>query len=344
MREVKVIVSITCLSILIACNKMGSGSIIQVNEFPENSDITCVQMHLSEDNLVEYPCKVIVTDSMLFLLDLGRAADYFVHSYSLVDYLYHQSFFKRGQGPDEYLSINNIQILRDTLYAYSSTNEVVCLPLDNIGNDTEINRYKMSSDFGYLNRGHKINEYFYFPVFNSFNDNRMLELNRNGELVSSFGELVSDLSAIDIVAYQAYMPFLNGRDSILVAATQFGEVLEIYNLNDYSQTTVVGKNGYPKFQEINGFAVNKGIVGYEDVQVTERYIYALFNGESEELKVVNRQGGRYLYVYSHDGTPMLKLTLDRYIIAFFVDELNQRAYLLDVNSDTPLFYADLSAI
>lgn len=342
MKKNNILVIFILLSIFYGCDNKDNTQIKKINNFPSNRNVSTVNIQLLGENLIDYPVKIIKKDSLLFLLDIGNTSDYFVHCYSFPNCQYIQSFFKHGQGPDEFISINNIQIYRDTLYAYNSTNEIFFIPLDNfLRKSLKLKKYKMSSDYGFLNRGCKIKESFFFPVFNKLNKNRILEFKMNGELKSSFGKLTTNLSEINEATYQAYMPFLHGKDSILVAATQFGEVLDIYNIHDHKQITIVGKKGYPEFQNINGFAINKGIIGYEDVQVTNNRIYALFNGENEKDKKFNRQGGKYIYVFSLDGLQLIKLTIDRRCIGFFVDEDNQKIYLLDVNSDEPLFSINL---
>lgn len=329
--------------VICGCNNQNKPKAIKINGFPVEKEIHTQQIYLSEDILISYPAKIIEHDSIIYILDIGKTTEFFVHCYSLSDYRYIQSLFKRGQGPNEFIFINNIQIHNDTLYAYSSTNEIFFINTTKSDSDSLINKVKLSDNFGFLNRGVFLKNSFFFPVFTKFNKNRILEFNVNGDFISTFGHLVTNQNNIKASTYQAYMPFLHGNNDILVAASQFGEILEIYKLNNKEQINLLGTKGYPEFQETNdNIAINKGIIGYEDIYVTNNYIYALFNGESESEK--DRQGGKYVYVYTHEGKPLIKLILDRYAIGFYIDENKKKIYLLDANTDNPLFYATLPEI
>lgn len=327
------------------CTKNKSDNIKQFDKFQIEQKVETQQVHLPSTNFMDYPAKVIQNDSILYLLDIGKSTDYFVHCYSLPNYQYLQSIFKRGQGPNEYISINNIQALNDTLYAYGAANEIFSTSIKNDELNSPIKKIEISDEFGSLVRGFKTKSRFYFPVFNKTSDNRMLEFDSKGSFVSSFGHLISKENDTKASAtHQAYMPFIHGNENYLVTATQFGEIIEIYDLSNKTQTNLVGKKAYPKFQEVKNMAINAGIMGFEDIFTTTNYIYALFNGENVNERDINRQGGKYIYVFNFDGKPIMKLILNRYATSLFVDDNDNTMYLLDVNTDEPLFTLALNDV
>ena len=84
-------------------------------------------------------------------------------------------------------------------------------------------------------------------------------------------------------------------------------------------------------------------MGFGDVQVTDRAIYAVFSGRTfKELMQSAQQGkdlpdgGRYLYVFSLQGKPLLRYTLDRHISGFHVEEEKGVIWATDVNQDQPV--------
>jgi hypothetical protein len=84
-----------------------------------------------------------------------------------------------------------------------------------------------------------------------------------------------------------------------------------------------------------------GIVGFEDVVVKNKYIYALFNGEKMSERDEKAQGGKTIYVFDYEGKPVKKITLDRRISCLYIDDEERVMYALDLNSDEPLYRARL---
>ena len=309
-------------------------------EFDVVEKISTANIPINDSIFMKYPFRLAKNDSLLFILDL-HAADRFVHVFNNNGSVYHNSLFKVGNGPDEFISISNIQLEGDSLYVFDSRNEIFVYHVDDLFRGVESpRRIKLTTDFGFLSRGLKLGDNFYFPVFNATNDKRILEFNNSGELIDSFGkiELSDRRTPIESATYQAWMPFLGGSDGVLVAATQFGDVVEIYN--NQKQTTIKGEFGDPIFKNHKGFAIHEGIHGFQDVVVRNGYIYAMFKGVSMQDEQETEHGGNIIYVFDYDGTPKRKLLLDRRFITIYMD--TDGSFLaLDVNSNTPLYRFDI---
>lgn len=319
-------------------------SIIRYDKFPLEKNLNLVQINLPDTVFMRYPAKLIKSDSLFFILDVSRATEYFVHCYSYPDFKYIRSLFRFGQGPEEYISLNNIQCTNDTLFAYDVANSIYSIDLKNIDwEKPTVKKTILTNDFGSLVRGIKIGDKFYFSTFNQFNKEKILTFDENGTFISSFGEIKLDGNReIDAATYQAWIPFMDGNEELLVTVTQFGEVLDIFHIkNNNIQQTLKGKSGDPVFQVINGYAVNQGIMGFQDVCVTNGKIYALFDGTKMKERNQEQQGGKIIYVFDYNGNPIMKVFLDRLVISFYVDEEEQKIYFLDVNSNNPFYYAKL---
>ena len=79
----------------------------------------------------------------------------------------------------------------------------------------------------------------------------------------------------------------------------------------------IGPHGEPKYRESGGMAIPSGIMGFSDVQVTDKYIYAAFQGRSFKDIAQQQQpaidGGQFIYVFSLKGLPLYKYTLNHFI-------------------------------
>lgn len=315
-------------------------------EFPIEKNLQLMEIGLKEDVYMRFPKKIVKCDSLFFILDLS-GMEYFVHCYSYPSFEYKCSLFKKGQGAGEAVSINNIQCVNDTLVAYDAANKAYLVEIKNMENDTvAISDIKFPNDFGYLNRGMKISDQYYFPTFNQKNDGRIIRFSNNRENNSLFGCIrKNNENEIDAATYQAWMPYLHGNEEVLVTATQFGEVIDIYYLKRAcEQRTLKGKNGDPVYKTHNNYAINEGIMGFWDVFVTDENIYALFDGTNVKEQHIDKQGASIVYVFDYEGNPRMKLVLDRKVSCIYVDEQEQKMFFLDVNSDMPLLYFDMKLI
>ena len=145
---------------------------------------------------------------------------------------------------------------------------------------------------------------------------------------------------------QAWRPFMdyNPDNGILAMVTQLGETLEIYNLKDSTHLVLYGPNGEPEFKTArDGSGVPDGIMGFNDIKVTDKYIYAVFQGIKFKDKLAAYQrgerledGGRFIYVFDLQGNPVQKYTLDHAIYGIDVNEETNTIVATEVKSDDPI--------
>lgn len=176
-------------------------------------------------------------------------------------------------------------------------------------------------------------------------EHRFREVDRTGHPVRSGGSIPTEQEGSETsrpALAQAWRSFidLDAGKRLLVMASQLGEVVEIYHLDGDSNRVVYGPHGEPEFRVSEGYGVPTGIMGFSDVQITGRYIYAVFHGRSfREINacydrgIKPEDGGRFIYVFDFDGRPVRKYTLDRAIYGIDVHEAEGVIYATDVNRE-----------
>lgn len=169
-----------------------------------------------------------------------------------------------------------------------------------------------------------------------------MNLKKSGVIPSLNEEALKEARPALAQAWRSFIDY-NPHNGVLVAATQLGEVLEIYNLQNGFHRVCLGPKGEPEFKLAGGYAIPDGIMGFSDVQVTNEAIYAVFHGHTFKEIMAQHQkegratdGGQYIYVFNLQGEPLCKYTLDRYITGFHVDERNKTITATDVNNDQPI--------
>lgn len=322
-------------------------------DFPVQKELKATTIEL-DTAIFRYPFRLRAHGDKIVVMDLHNA-DYFYHLFDFPSFNYRSSFGKRGESPDEMLMAENFRFVGDDnpeLWALDSNKGKITwlgfslsrdslLPSRAVALDKDLLR---SLDFCVYRDSMII-----IPDYSG--ENRFCFVSASGKLLNKSGQIPTSnqvaLSESKPALSQAWRSFVdyNPRHEIVVAATQLGEVLEIYNFRDSTHLVLVGPNGEPEFQEMQGYAVPSGIMGFSDVQVTDNYIYAVFHGRrfADMMKDPDNfvDGGQYIYVFDLKGNPVCKYTLDRYINGLFVDEATQRAYATDVNKGQPLVWFEL---
>ena len=344
------------LSVLTSCGApVPSETTVSYGDFPETLELKGTPVS-ADTALIRYPFRIRVHAGRAVVMDL-HGSDCFLHAFSLPGFHHQASFALRGEGPEEQLSVENIRWVGDTLYvldpnkselarfafAPSAASPVRC---GAVGLDKELLRVL---DFVQLDASR-----FLVPDYSG--DSRFCAIGRDGRLLRRFSSIptVNEGALRDSrpALAQAWRSFIdyNPRNGVLAAATQLGEVVELWQLSDSTRTVLMGPGGEPQFRVHQGYGIPTGIMGFCDVQVADKAVYALFQGTSFKEIALSMQrgetmpdGGRYLYVFSLTGDPLRRYVLDRPVTGIAVDE--ERGVLLatDTNSDTPVVEYRLNA-
>ncbi|EKU90349.1 hypothetical protein HMPREF9447_01767 [Bacteroides oleiciplenus YIT 12058] len=344
----KTSINILLVFLFAACTSVSDERTMSYVDFPETRELTARTLSL-DTALFRYPYRVRVQDDKAVVLDL-HGTEYFFHAFHYPDFHYLSSFGKRGDAPEEMLSAENLRWNGSFLWTLDSNkSELTRLGFASSG-DSLLRLEAVSLDEELL-RTLDFVQYddstFITPDYSG--DSRFCLVSRQDRLLRKIGTIPTAnedaLKNARPALAQAWRSFIdyNPRNGILVAATQLGEVLEIYNLKDSTHLACIGPNGEPEFQISQGYGIPTGIMGFSDIQVTDNVIYVVFQGHAFKDIMQKAQqginlpnGGQNIYVFSLEGKPLRKYALDHYIHGISVDEQKGIMIATDVNKDEPI--------
>ena len=347
----KKLVSLIILLVLVAayaCTKISSNAELSEITFPVKEELNGRVIPL-DSVFFRYPYRLEVRGDRVVIEDL-HGPDHYYHLYTYPDFRHLHSFGQRGEGPEEMQAVDDFFWNGQTLWA-----------LDNI--KSELVRWELndSRDKMLRNECIKLDKATFraldivpfqdnsFLVPNYSGDSRFCQVDRNGRLLKKWGEIPTerkdDLQKYPYAFGYGWRSFIDysPKTGTLVAATQFGEVMEIWNVKKNAHKIMKGKLGEPEFKILPEYAVPTGGVGHNDIQVTDRAIYVIYRGVSMKDDMLAHQkgkplpqGGKIVRVFSLEGEPLKEYRLDHSVCGIWVMEEEGKMWALDVNSDEPL--------
>ena len=313
--------------------------------FPEEKKIVSQEIPLSTD--FRFPYRITIKEGFAILMDL-HPESYYYHLFTYPGWQPVAAFGKRGEGPKELLSADGVQFISmDSIYtldanrmlisrwAFSATTQSV-ERVEDISLDKELIR---SLDF------YRTEQQFLIPNYTG--QCRYHEVSHTGKKLHDVGTIPTETytNQKNVALAQAWRTFADyhPKNRIYALVTQLGEVLEIYHLESGKRIVKYGPGGEPRFIETSGRGIPMGIKGFMDVRVTERYIYAIFDGLSwderrkyQERGEIPPEGGHFLYQFDLKGNPVRKYVLDRNIYGLEIDEKNNRVIAVSVEGEHPI--------
>lgn len=335
-------VTLLFLPFLCACQSEKSNK-ETYTDFPESINLQANTIEL-DTAVFRFPFRIKVHGNYAAVLDLHNADNYY-HLFSYPDMKYLAGFGKKGDSPEEYLSGDDLRWVGDTIWTLDANKREMTAYL---AGDTMqvIERIGVGETIRPLNMAFINSSTYIIPDYTG--EKRFYWMDRRGQVIQKTHSIptedVKNLSNAPALS-QAWRSFIdyNPRNNVLAAATQLGEVIEIYNLKDSISHILRGPNGEPQFKISGNYAIPSGIMGFGDIQVGKEYIYVVFNGQSfKEIMQLAKEGkekengGKYIYVFNLKGKPIRKYVLDRYINGMCVDESRNRIIATDVNNDQPI--------
>lgn len=280
-------------------------------------------------------------DSIIYLLDL-HGQDYFVHSFVYPSFEHKESLAPKGNGPNDFIGVDNIRIKESGDVLILDANKEIIRAIHSIS-DSIISNINLSKelirclDFAIID-----DSTFAIPDYTG--EHRVQIIDNRGNIQKRLFQIPSRERSHEkkssIVLAQAWRSFIdyNPNNGILAMATQLGQVIEIYNLKEEKEISILyGKHGEPKFASKGAYAIPNGIMGYSDIHVGTSKIYTIFWGhtfkEIQQNPHARMDGGNMIQVFSIDGEPLKQYKLDKKITGFHIDEANNKLIGLDVNSE-----------
>ena len=296
-----------------------------------------------------YPYRLEVRGDRVVIEDL-HGPDHFYHLFTYPDFRHLHSFGQRGEGPEEMQTVDDFRWDGQTLWALDNIkSELVRWEL-NDSRDKMIRTERIKLDkatFRALDIVPYLDNSFLIPNYSG--DSRFCQVDRNGKLFKKWGEIPTDnqngLRKHPYAYGYGWRSFIDysQKNGVLVAATQLGEVLEIWSVKKDTHKVLKGRLGEPKFEIHQQYAIPSGVKGYNDIQVTERAIYVIFEGASIKENMLADQkgkplseGGKTVRIFSLEGEPLKEYKLDHSVSGIWVMEEEGKMWALDVNSDEPL--------
>ena len=316
--------------------------------FPKSEELNGRIVPL-DSALFRYPYRIRVNKDRAVIEDL-HGMDHYFHLFTYPDFHYLSSFGQRGQGPEEMLTVDDCRWQENSFWGLDNIkSELVCWDFDE-SRIQMIRKERIKLDkatFRAFDFVFYQNNSVLIPNFSG--DTRFCEVDRTGKLTKKWGEIPARnyeiLKEVPYAFGQGWSSFIDysSQSGILVAVTQLGEVLEIWNTKKDTHQVIEGKLGEPQFNISKNYAIPTGFKGYNDVLITQRAIYCIFVGSSfkemisKSRKGINvPEGGKIVRVFSLEGEPLKEYKLDHSVSGIWVDEQMGKMWALDVNSDEPL--------
>lgn len=334
---------IILLFFFFSCNQT-KDDYFHYKDFPETITLQSTTVEI-DTALFRYPFRIKVDKDRAIVMDLHHA-DYYFHLFDYPDFNYKSSFGKRGQSPKEIISADNFRIDGNLVYTLDANKREVKTFVFSANRDSLLQESSFTMEESILRPLDFVqynDELFFVPDYSG--ENRFCQVNKEGEIVERTGNIPSKnekaIQSAKPALAQAWRSFFdyNPDNGILAMATQLGEVVEIYNLNDSTHTVIIGPAGEPEFQMSGNYAIPSGIMGFSDIRVTDTYIYTVFHGRSFkelEKQKIHIDGGQFIYVFDLNGNPVCKYILDKYIYGIYIVEGNHLIWATDVNNDQPI--------
>ncbi|NDW11632.1 hypothetical protein D0T50_01860 [Bacteroides sp. 214] len=312
-------------------------------EFPETIQLRSQTIEL-DTAVFRYPFRIRIAGDRAIVMDLHNI-DYYFHLFTYPEFKHLSAFGKRGNAPREMLSAENFRIQGDAVWALDANKRELSEFRFNTSRDSVILTQQITLEEKFLRPLDFAitGELFIIPDYSG--KKRLNQADHAGKMVNQIGTIpsknVNNSKLQNPALAQAWRSFIdyNPANHTIAAVTQLGEVLEILHLNDTTHITLEGFGGEPEFRLSDNYAVPTGIMGFSDIQITERYIYAVFHGRT--FKEMSQQkehidGGKYVYVFTLTGEPVRKYVLDAFIYGIYVDEAEGIMLATDVNQDQPI--------
>jgi hypothetical protein len=306
---------------------------------PVTVELTGVNIETESLPFMRFPFRIGLDGAAVVMLDLA-ADSCFYHVADYPGFTRPRSVGRRGNGPDEMLMPTPFQLEDGHLYLYDGSRKNF-FDVDLTGNrNMDLKeRIRFDDNMTYVDFVCVDDSTVIFGDLSG--EHRLLKVTPHSRTAilplpaELFDGKETDRSKQAHI-WRSYMS-LNRELNRLALATQFGEVLEIVDLDDLSLKRTVGKAGVPT-SALQQFA------GYIDLKWYGNTIYALYSGMDEaEWKrqaapgLTPPDGGDFIHVFNRDGEKIKTFHLDTHINGFAIDGENNLLLGISSDNDNPVY-------
>lgn len=306
------------------------------------------------------PSKIEIIENYIFILESNRGSSDkpAIHVIDTKSWSYYRAKGIRGTGP---LELAGAQVLfegrsSNSFWVYSSQDKKF---LEfNLHDSSRLANYeyKQPSSMFKVVRIAPLSDTSYLGI-SVENEHRLIEFTKDGEELNNYGEWekVSQhpyLDSFDLFRLNDGWFKGNSRYKIYAHACIFRDRLEIFDYQTKEFITVDGPDlGLPTFKMMGKgnsaslyIPLEENKYRYRDLTITSNYIFALYGGigefEFRETSVLATK----IYVFTHNGKPLMQLNLDRSIEGIVVNEETNQLYGLTTDENPGIAVFNLPLI
>ncbi len=299
---------------------------------PAGREVPEVAVHVEplpgDTLMLGYIGSVTVRDSLLFLVDYGRAgqADALVQLYSYPALRPLCRFVSRGKGPNETLGISGYVVDDDSVRVFTMVApRMFVYGLADLVRGTRLPARVIlyPEECGEAAGFCRTDSGFVFGSFSDESTGRIVQIDSLGSVVGRYYSIpyrpedVEQLGGApgNMIPY-LWQATVAAVGETVVFGTKLGDVLEIYNLHDSTRNRVVrGPDGPPEVKR-DGQSFIFGLKkGYRDLKIVGDRIYALYRyeqqSEEDEADSAEENKMSVLRVFDFDGNWLKSYVLDR---------------------------------
>ena len=183
------LISLSALS-LSSCTQKTVATSVVYTDFPQTIELKAKVQPL-DTALFRYPFRIRIQGDKAVVMDL-HGTDYFCHAFSYPEFHYISSFGKRGESPDEQISVENIRWYGESLWSLDANKSELTRFGCDLSGDSLFRQEAVNLDKDILRALDFVmvdDSTFIIPDYSG--DNRFCRVNRQGGLLYKMGAILS---------------------------------------------------------------------------------------------------------------------------------------------------------
>lgn len=313
---------------------------------------------IETDYLMSYPESMILTDKYLIIQD-RKATDCLFHVINRSNDSLDFEFVRRGNGPYEFLDatlnpcwnqdekiVSFFDPAKKAYFSFQETlidssSKISFKPIDKkeVLLGAEYVREMFICDRGYILMGEH----------GLFDKNRFMVLDNKLQMIGKYGSypnvqnlLTNPEEDFRKMFFASSFFKISPNKTKAVFATYRGALLQLFDLSNFKDSIENFKSiqsEYPIKKEQISSEHEGWVYGFEDVYVTNDFIYAIYNGETAED---NPMLGKYIVVLNWKGELCKSYRLNLNLRCLAVDENNREIYVVACTDESDFFLARIA--
>lgn len=307
------IINVSCKKEIIRDDKL---SVVSDKSFISSQNIKTEVLESISDSLLYSTLPFIIND-YLFITESNT--DHLLHVIKIPEDKYLGKHLNSGSGPGEGLMAWTLYANKGLLGVYDDKQKKLMeFEFDSLENKIKLKKeYKLPTTI-ISGRGYHFDNKIYFMSPLIEQEFALQSTDLNGQNLKGYGQRpivdkkVFDLKK-DINLGNVYNAILDYNKGTFVIGYFSIPMLKIFNSNDNKWMSIAAPNNFTPTKE----TLYKRIC-YSYVKITDKYIYALYDGRTDVADGPQRQNTNIIYVFDHQGKPIKKIVLDEGIFTFSI--------------------------